>query len=95
MRTAIAPKGKAAASALVSNAATFQTNQLNQVTQSSEPDGSARLTLLQQQFAQHGLGVRQLMGAELAVTGPRAPGRVFPDARSAWMYLRQLREGLA
>jgi len=54
-----------------------------------------RLESLRRQFLAFGLSVHQLTGQELAVTGEGAASRTMPDARCAWLYLRQLRGGAA
>jgi hypothetical protein len=52
-----------------------------------------RMESLRRQFREFGLSVHQLTGQELAVTGQGAATRTMPDARCAWLYLRQLRGG--
>lgn len=58
---------------------------------SREPD---RLEALRRQLASFDVQIHELSGTQLAVTGPNFAGRVVPDARGAWLLLRQLRGGL-
>jgi hypothetical protein len=58
--------------------------------QCATPD--CRLEALQRQFSAFGLSLSQLgCGQELALTGPLIGFKSLPDARCAWMVLRQLR----
>lgn len=85
---------KGAASPAKVQAAPYVTN--FPTTEDWEPDVSAgdeRLSSLQRQFQPFGLSIHRMGGAELAISGVGFAKSV-PDARCAWLLLRQLR-GLA
>lgn len=85
------PQGKAAVHSPKLTAA-FQTSYAAHLGEHSQCAIAADpMEVLRGQYAAFGLGLYQMGGMALLVTGPGVPSRTMPDARCAWLYLRQLR----